>query len=243
MLEGLKRLFSGAPAAARGWEGLAPWAQAKQYTYREVRESDGFIVEGRLGALPWRLEWGPSQRAYVQGKELRLRAELGLSSDLQVVLMNRRLQEQMEKAVFDQYVEGVQTRIDNETPPEMRWLVMFPKLGANEMGVLRERYVALGSIKTWLMQWLEGPLSATLAALVLPPDQPLVLMISRGRLTMRTALAEPDPRDLEPRLRLFEGAMREAKRVAGSQNPDAGAPSTHPSLWASPSDLPPEDSR
>ena len=41
----------------------------------------------------------------------------------------------------------------------------------------------------------------------------------------------------------IERYTNEAKRVAGSQNPDAGAPSTHPSLWASPSDLPPEDSR
>ena len=91
--------------------------------------------------MPWRLEWGPSQRPYIQGHELRLRAEMGLAPDLQLVLMNRALQETMEKAVFDQYVEGVQTRIDNQTPPEMRWLVMFPKLSGSEMGALRERYV------------------------------------------------------------------------------------------------------
>jgi len=239
MLEGLKRWFSGGPAPAKGWDALAPWAESKQYIFRGVRESEGFVIDGRLGALPWRLEWGPSQRSYVQGSELRLRAELGLQSDLQVVLLNRTLQEQMEKAVFDQYVEGVQTRIDNQTPPEMRWLVMFPKLGGAEMGKLRERFVALSSIKQWLTQWLDGPLSTALAATTLPPSTPLVLMIGRGRLTLRTALEVPDAQDIEPWVRLFETAMREARRVA-SQNFEAGAPSTQPSLWSA-SALPPEE--
>lgn len=98
MLEGLKRLFSGGAAPARGWDGLAPWAEARQCSFRGVREAEGFVVEGRLGALPWRLEWGPSQRPYVKGTELRIRAELALPSDLQVVVLNRLLQEQMEKA-------------------------------------------------------------------------------------------------------------------------------------------------
>jgi len=239
MLEGLKRWFSGGPAPAKGVGDLAAWAAASEYTVREVREGDGFIVEGRLGALPWRLEWGPSQRTYIVGSELRLRAELGLPSDLQVVVMNRLLQEQMEKAVFDQYVEGVQTRIDNETPPEMRWLVMFPKLAAAEMGTLRDRYSALSSIKPWLLSWLDGPLSATLTAMALPPTTPVVLMVGRGRLTLRTALVEPDPRDLGPWIRLFEAAMREARRAAGATF-DAGAPSTQPSLWSA-SALPPAD--
>jgi hypothetical protein len=239
MLDGIKRWFSGGPAPAKGWDALAPWAESRQYVFRGVRESDGFVLDGRLGAAPWRLEWGPSQRSYVDGSELRLRAELGLQNDLQVVVLNRQLQEQMEKAVFDQYVEGVQTRIDNQTPPEMRWLVMFPKLGGAEMGKLRERFVALSSIKAWLVQWLEGPLASALAALPLPPTAPLVLMIGRGRLTLRTAMATPDPAELEAWVRLFEVAMREARRVA-TLHADKSAPSTQPSMWSA-SALPPDE--
>ena len=55
------------------------------------------MPDSLAGATPWRLEWGPSQRPYIQGQELRIRAELGLSSELQLVLMNRALQEAMEK--------------------------------------------------------------------------------------------------------------------------------------------------
>jgi hypothetical protein len=141
------------------------------------------------------------------------------------------LQESMEKAVFDQYVEGVQTRIDNQTPPEMRWLVMFPKLPGTDMPTLRDRYVALSSMKGWLKMWLEGPLSQSLAGVSSEDTTPLVLMIGRGRLMLRTALPEVEVTSLQSWLRLFETAMREARRVA-NEHSDSISPSTQPSLWS-----------
>jgi hypothetical protein len=233
MLDGIKRLFSRAPAAAQGWDELVTWAGTRQHVFRPVHESEGFIVEGRLGALPWRMEWGPSQRPYVSGKELRLRAELGLSSEVQTLVLDRELQVAMERTVFEQYVEGVQTRIDNQTPPEMRWLVMFPKLGDHEMGALHEKFVAVAPTRTWLQHWLAGPLTAALLAAPRETGQPLVLMISRGRLTLRTALADPSPALLDRWLRLFHAALREARRVAEhGSDAAAGGASTQPSLWS-----------
>lgn len=231
MLDGLKRLFSGGSSspAQEGWEGVAPWAEAKQYAFRGV-QNEGFVIDGRLGATPWRLEWGPSQRPYIDGQELRIRSELGLSADLQVVLLNRVLQEAMEKAVFEQYVEGVQTRIDNQTPPEMRWLVMYPKLAGSEMPLLRERFVALASSKTWLLQWLDGALTQSLASVRVDINTPMVLMIGRGRLMLRTAVPDADVATLQGWLRVFEVAMREARRVANDSS-ESISPSTHPSLW------------
>ena len=214
MLEGFKRLFSGnaATPAAEGWDGIAPWAASKQYTFRGVH-GEGFVIDGRLGATPWRLEWGPSHRPYIEGHELRLRAELGLGAELQLVLMNRSLQEAMEKAVFDQYVEGVQTRIDNQTPPEMRWLVMFPKMSEKELGRLKDRFSGIASVKSWLLRWLDGNLANGLAVLRVDPGTPFIAVISRGRLTLRTAMAEPYLPDIEVAVRLFETAVREAQRV------------------------------
>ncbi|MBK9134224.1 MAG: hypothetical protein IPM15_07720 [Betaproteobacteria bacterium] len=230
MLDGIKRWLGGsAKSDVTEWEGVAPWAQSHQYGFRAV-PGEGFVVDGRLGATAWRLEWGPSQRPYIEGHELRLRSELGLGSDLQALVMNRHLAEQMEKTVFEQFVEGVQTRIDNQTPPEMRWLVMFSKLAGSEMGPLKERWVALSSQKPWLQEWLAGPLSTALAALHIDEAVPALLMIGRGRLMLRTAQAEPEVAPLQTWLRLFECAMREARRVA-ADNPDSLAPSSAASAW------------
>jgi len=66
-------------------------------------------------------------------------------------------------------------------------------------------------------------------------------MVGRGRLSLRTAQDTPDVRDIEPCLRLFETAMREARRVA-SANFEPAAPSTQPSLWSA-SALPPDEDR
>ena len=231
MLQGLKRWLSSRTSPAPEWPELVVWAESRQFAFRSVRDAEGFVVEGRLGAQPWRLEWGPPQRSYVKGAELRLRAEMALPSELQVLVLNRQLQEAMERAVFDQYVEGVQTRIDNQTPPEMRWLVMFPKLAGSELGALRERFVALANAKPWLVSWLDGPLASALASTRLPPESPLVLMVARGRLTLRLALPSPDLREIETALRLFETAMRESRRAASTAT-EVDSPSTQPSLWS-----------
>jgi hypothetical protein len=62
-------------------------------------------------------------------------------------------------------------------------------------------------------------------------ETPLVLMIGRGRLMLRTALPEPDLVGLQSWLRLFETAMREAMRVA-VELADA-TPSSPASVWGS----------
>ena len=231
MLDGLKRWLAKASATELPVDELAAWAQAHQYGFRAQRDGTGFVVDGRLGALPWRMEWGASQRVYLHGPELRLRAELGLPSAVQVMVLDRPLQEAMEKSMYEQYVEGVQTRIDDHAPPEMRWLVMYPKLPGDELKTLRDRFVVVGNREDWLRLWLEGPLTDALQAAPLAAGHPLVLMIARGRLTLRTALEAPELPDLQRWLRLFETASREARRTA-NQVADASAPSTQPSLWS-----------
>lgn len=235
MLEGLKRLFSSTQAPPGAWADISAWARSQSWTYREVA-GEGFIVEGRTGVQAWRLEWGPSQRSYVQGQELRLRADMGLPPELQAVVLNRELQEQGEREVFEQYVEGVQTRIDSDTPPELRWLVMFPKLAPADMGPAKERFVALGSLKPWLAAWLPGPLAEALARQPLEPGQHLAVMVARGRLTLRTGLAQATLGAIQAWLQVFEAAVAEARRAAEAGF-DTGTPSTPSSSFPA-SDLP-----
>jgi hypothetical protein len=239
MLESVRRWLSPTPAAAAlagGKGAVSAWAKGRSLQYRGVREGEGFVIDGQVDATAWRMEWGPSQRPYVSGNELRLRADLGLANDIQVLLLDRPLQERMEKTVFDQYVEGVQTRIDTETPPEMRWLVMFPKLAGTELGTLRERYVGIASHKSLVRGWLQADLVAALSEAPHGPEHPLVLMISRGRLVLRTALPEPGTAALEGWIRCFEAAARQARR-SRAQAVDDSVPSTQASVW-SPSSVP-----
>ena len=230
MLDSIKRWMGTAPVQIPGWNDLSAWARQRQWTLRAVREPEGFVVDGRAGSTAWRLEWGPSQRSYIAGAELRVRAEIDVPRELQALVLNRELMDAMEKAVFDQYVEGVQTRIDTATPPEMRWLVMFPKLSSGELRSLRDGYGALSSFKPWLLQWLAGDLTPTLAALPTDASRPMVLMIARRRLCLRTALPEPDTGRLEGWLRLFDCALQAAQRVVVEESETHSA-STMPSLF------------
>ena len=219
MLDGIKRWLAGTPERARRAGGRTPlqafdgWSRAGQVQIRTPREGEGLIVDGRCGDVPWRLEWGPPQRPYVMGHELRIRTELPLPAELQAIVLNRLLQEAIEKAMFEQFVEGVQTRLDTEMPAEMRWVVMHPRLGRAELGDLHERFAAAATLKPWLQQWLAGPLAASLQALDAAPEAAFVLMVNRGRMTLRAEVDEASPGRFEPHLRLFEVALREARRV------------------------------
>ena len=125
MLEGIKRLFTGsASGPAEGWEGIAPWAASKQYTFRGVHE-EGFVVDGRLGATPWRLEWGPPQRSYIKTRELRMRMELSLRQDPAMMVLSRSLLDLLEQETFDDFTQGTQTYVGSSVPEEMRWLAMW----------------------------------------------------------------------------------------------------------------------
>jgi hypothetical protein len=228
MLHTIKRWFSG--AAGSGWAGAESWAEGRKLVFKRIREGDGFVIESPEAG--WRIEWGPSQRPYIQGQELRLRGDTG-EADLQMMVLSRSLMDAMEKAVFEQFTEDLQTRIDTATPEEMRWLVLFPKLAGNDMKVLRDSFGAAGSAPRFVAQWLEGPLSLQLQqarSSWLAPEDPLALVLHRGRLTMRLALAEPDGARLSAALALFEVALAEGRRVVQTFS-ESGVASTQPVMW------------
>jgi hypothetical protein len=232
MLRNLKRWWSGS-ATKPGLQGIDHWAQSKGASYRRVREDEGFVIDGSHRSVPWRIEWGPSQRPYIAGPEVRFMAELGLHRDIQALVLNRLLMESSEARVYNEYVEGVQTRVDTQTPTEIRWLVMYSKLSASELRNLGVRFGAVSSVKPWLLHWLSGLLSQALldAARALPESESFVLSVGRGRLSMRLPLGTPTGEALNHWLTLFETAMSEAQRVAGEWRDSALHASTRPSVW------------
>jgi hypothetical protein len=215
MLESFKRWFGNDPQAA--WGEAEQWAQAQGHVFKRTRDGEGFVIDAPARDAPWRLEWGPSQRDYILGGELRLRGDLGVDTDLQMLIITRLLMEALERQVFEEFTEGLQTRIDGATPEEMRWLVLFPKKQVAELKPLREHFGGVGNVAEALSQWLDGPLGEALGAAArdwLQPDDRLVLIVQRGRLTLRHALAEPTIPRIEAAAALFDVALPEAKRVA-----------------------------
>ncbi len=236
MLESFKRMFT-RPEVERDLSAVSAWAQRCGHGFKRARGEDGFVLDGVLEGKPWRLEWGPPQRAYIAGHELRLRMELKLPSDLQMLVLTRPLMDALERQTYEQFTEGTQTRIDDKTPEEMRWLVMFPKLDLLSLGNLRVRFGAVASSPEAGLAWLEGPLAHQLehaADTLLRGDPPFVLMTLRRRAYLRLQLAVPEPAVIGAALALFETAVTQALRAAGGHAaPASGWASSGSTAWQS----------
>jgi hypothetical protein len=233
MLHPFKRWFGSRPEVAHPGN-LQRWAEAGGHGFRKVRDAGGCVIDGHTGPQAWRIEWGESQRNYIQGCEIRLIAELNLPHALMAMVLNRVLMAEMEREVYEQYVNDVQTRVDTDTPPEMRWLVMHPKLENADLGLLKDRFGAVGSVPPWLLEWLSGPLRDALHAStgVVRPDHPFALTLGRGRLTLRTAMPQPDAARLAMWFSVFEHALRSARTVGEQWQAAAGGLTTQPGAWA-----------
>ena len=236
LIKQVKRWFVARANAAR-WRAFAEWAEARGAAFRQSRDGRGFQID-QPKALPGglRLEWAPSQRSYIEGHELRVRCELGLHQDLQMMVLARTLMERLEKAVFEAYTDTLKTRVDTDTPEEMRWLVMFPKLKNYPAKLVKERFGALAVNQEVVAAWLEGSLSELLIKAsqdLLPEERPFVLMCMRGNVYLRTAMPEPDLEQIQSLVKLLESACREAQRVNNRLADGGPWPTTTSVAWQS----------
>lgn len=222
-------------ANAARWRPIADWAEARNADFTQGSDAQSFLIDAPTGGPgPLRIEWGPSQRSYLLGPELRMRCELGLHPDLQLLVLCRDLMERLETAVFEAYTDTLKTRADTDTPEEMRWLVMFPKFNPSASQTLRQRFGLVGVTKELLSAWVEGELGVALTQAtqdVLPAGHPFVMMSLRGNLYLRTAMSEATLPAIQGLVRLLECAAREAQRI-NSRLTDAGPwPSTSAAAW------------
>ncbi|MFN9749020.1 MAG: hypothetical protein ACK53K_01090 [Burkholderiales bacterium] len=191
------------------------WSRQIDARLRYSKEVAGFAIEGVSEGRPWRLDWGPAQRAYISGHELLIRTELGLPANLQMLLMNCALASSLEALAFAQCVQTLQTVVDFSAPEEIRWLSMFPKAQlATALAAHYESWSSSPSLAPW---WLEGPLSTALQDLAeshLPQNTPFLLMTLRGRLYLRCQISTPVPDVLEPIRSVFTLAARQALQIA-----------------------------
>jgi hypothetical protein len=222
-------------ANAARWRPIQDWAEARGAEFTQTRDGQGFLLDQPKAAPgPVRIEWGVSQRSYLPGFELRMRCEMGLHPDLQMMVLCRALMENLERAVFEAYTDTLKTRVDTDTPEEMRWLVMFPKLNSAASQIVRQRYGIVGVTKDLTSAWIDGELSAALVQAsqdLLPEGHPFVLMCMRGNLYLRTEMAEADLDKLQALVRLLEIAAREALRVNARLADNGAWPTTTSIAW------------
>jgi hypothetical protein len=222
-------------ANAARWRPIQEWAEARGAEFTQTRDGQGFLVDQPKAVPgPVRIEWGVSQRSYLPGFELRMRCEMGLHPDLQLMVLCRTLMENLERAVFEAYTDTLKTRVDTDTPEEMRWLVMFPKLNNAASQIVRQRYGIVGVTKDLTSAWLDGELNTALVQAsqdLLPEGHPFVLMCMRGNLYLRTEMAEAELPKLQALVRLLECAAREALRVNARLADNGAWPTTTSIAW------------
>ena len=226
MLEAIKSLIDRATRRAES-DAIAGWARRAGYVHKREKDGDGFAIEGSFDGTPWRMEWGRPQRRYLEGHELRIRMVLGVSPDLQMLLMTRSLKEKLASEAFALATQSNQTALDDSVGEETRWLVVFPKVPLGESQIVRSCYGLVANHRHEGIAWLEGPLAHALeraAATWLSAQPPFLLMTLRGRLYLRLQLESADEDDVAAALALFGIAGAAARRVARTHTPvDPGA--------------------
>ncbi len=189
MFDALKRWIDPDRVESDDARVLLAWARAEGHVFKHVKDktSGGHVVEAAEG---WRVEWGDSQRPYIIGKELRFRAETGIPSDVQLILLSRVLAQALESEVFSSFTNPMQTQIDSTLPEEMRWLAMHPQVQLPAESILSRRYVVFTNAEQVSTHWLDPATCRALeeAAVSWWSDSlVLVVTLNRGILTARLA--------------------------------------------------------
>jgi hypothetical protein len=237
MFESLKRLFTQQTSDLHH-DDVSGWARQTGRVFKKIKGTDhGFAMDGAFDKMPWRLEWGPPQREYLQGPELRMRMELALPPDMQMLVLSRSLIDVFEKLMYENFTDGTQTETGDAAPEEIRWVVMFQKVDLASLTLLRTRYAAVASVPEAALAWLQGPLAQgleTCAQQLLLDDAPFLLMTLRGRLYLRMRLNQPDWRLIQAALAIFELAAAQALRAAaGFAGPVGEWQPTSSTAWQS----------
>jgi len=217
MMDGVRRWFTRGETLPR-WEEFAVWARERHWSHKRTSSHDGWAMTHNDDLPGWRIEWGPSQRAFMSAHEFRVRIDVGRWPDAQVLVLDRPLFARMDHEVYQQFTDSVQTRWDDQMPEEMRWLAMHSKLGGNELGVLRERYGAVAHDVAFAQRWLAGPLTEALKSRAehLNADETsgesMMLRLFRGQVVIRQGAEKPTVAQLEGCVQVALAAQEACRR-------------------------------
>lgn len=193
---------------------LAAWATEMGYSYAASDSGRLVSISGKVMGRPWRMDLGPPSRRFIQGKEVRARAEAGVNEDVSVLIMNRPLKAALEKQAYSLYTDSLQTTADPNLPEEMRWLSMFEEIGWDALPLsFWDRYSVLGDQREPAMSLL----NQQLAGLMMDwppegpgPDVPFILMLLRGKVYLRMEYSPARLKTLQHASKIFLSACESA---------------------------------
>ncbi len=202
-----------APAAPQ----LAPvseWAATQGFTFSAQGSGQSYSIQGSVAGKPWRMEVGKPSRKYIQGEELRARAELGINQDVSLMVINRPLKESLEKEAYSMFTDSLRTTADPNLPEEMRWLAMYDEVGWESMPrVFWARYAVLTDQRDHALAWLDPTLAQLMLGWPAPaPDAqvPFMLLLMRGKAYLRMEHRGGDMTTLQHAAQVFTSACESA---------------------------------
>lgn len=226
MFDRIRKAFAGRQASESGQpqaavsplaEPAAQWATAQGFSVATSSGATPLAFEGELAGKDWRVELGRPSRKYIQGEELRGRAELDIDPDVLVVVMNRSLKESLEKQAYALYTDSLQTSVDPNLPEEMRLLAMHEEVGWDSMPrVFWARYAIVGDERNHAQAWMDGELSRLLMDWPEPAPSaqvPVMLMLLRGKAYLRMQQDAGALPVLQHATRVFTRACENALRA------------------------------
>ncbi|MBV7429899.1 MULTISPECIES: hypothetical protein [unclassified Acidovorax] len=198
MFDRLRKAFSasGSSASTPGRpvtnRDVSRWAAGQRLAIVAHATDGHFDLGGDIHGHPWRLECGAPTRDYVQGLELRGRADVGADPDAAVMVINRPLQEVLEGTVYDAITDTLQTAVSSSLPEEMRWLSMYEEMSWPGLPAsFREHFTVVSERIELAQRWIHAPVVSQLLNAVEGEGgaerakSPLVLMLARGRVYLR----------------------------------------------------------
>jgi hypothetical protein len=194
MFERLKKAMGAVSPAGQPDDSIAQWASERLLSHMALM-GGGFALGGRLHDRPFRAESIASSRWYIQGLELLGKADLDLTPEVNIVLVNRDLKRRFEAKANELYAEateGLKTTT-KAVPEEVRWLSQYRDAGWDGPDdAFWARYAVLTDAPDSARQWLDEQSVEQL--MDGPPewqaDTPMVLMLTRGKSYLRLQVGD-----------------------------------------------------
>lgn len=219
MFERLKKAFlrdKDADAAPSQIQRGPPseWAASRTMGIPARGTAGAPTLHGNVRGRKWRMEVGKPSRNYIQGEELRGRAELGVGEDVALMVLNRPLKESLEKKAYSMITDTLQTTADPNLPEEMRWLAMYDEVGWDGLPeAFWKDYAVLADKREHALAWLDKGLAQRLLDWPQPGpsrDTPCMIVLLRGKCYLRVQVSSPNDALLEHASGVFTSACENA---------------------------------